>query len=45
MTIAKDGNMYLVKADNFVDLQESKDYFFIDEEEYKKFIKEILDSK
>jgi len=38
MKIEKDGNMYCVKADNFVDLQESSDYFFIDEAEYQAFL-------
>ena len=51
MKIEKDGNQYCVKADNFINLQKSNDYFFISEEEYKNFIsqsnqeivKEILD--
>jgi len=37
MKIEKDGNMYCVEADNFVDLAESKDYFFITEEEFVRF--------
>ena len=37
MKIVKDGNAYCVMADNFVNLQESSDYFFIDEEEYCKY--------
>lgn len=45
MTIEKDGNMYCVKADNFVNLQESNDYFFIDEEEYQKFIFELKNDR
>jgi len=36
MRIQKDGDSYIVKADNFVNLQESKDYFYIDLEEYEK---------
>jgi len=41
MKIIKDGSAYLVAKDSFVDLQESKDYFFIKEEEYVEFIKSI----
>jgi hypothetical protein len=37
MKIQKDGNQYCVKADNFINLQESKDYFFISEKEYREF--------
>jgi hypothetical protein len=43
MKIIKDGDKYLVRADNFVDLQESKDYFFIGEEEYREFVKEAAE--
>ena len=42
MKIEKDGNKYCVKADNFVDLQESNDYFFIDEKEYQAFVQELI---
>lgn len=52
MKIEKDGDMYCVKADNFVNLAESKDYFFITEEELsrfrqselKAFVKGLVDS-
>lgn len=33
MKIVKDGSDYIVKADNFVDLQESEEYFLISGEE------------
>ena len=36
MKIEKDGESYIVKADNFMNLQESKDYFFIEEKEYQE---------
>ena len=36
MKIQKDGDSYIVKAKNFVDLQESKDYFYIDADEYEE---------
>lgn len=39
MKIIKDGDKYLVAADNFINLQESSDYFFIEEKEYQRFIK------
>lgn len=38
MKIEKDGSMYCVKADNFVDLQKSEDYFFIDKTEWRDFL-------
>ncbi len=41
MKIVKDGNAYLIAADNFVDLQQSRDYFYIEEEEYKAFVSNI----
>lgn len=37
MKIAKDGDAYLVHADNFVNLQESEDYFFVDIAEVAEF--------
>ena len=41
MKIIKDGDAYLVAADNFVDLQESSDYFFIGEEEYQEYLEKL----
>ena len=38
MKIVKDGDMYCVQKGNFVNLQESKEYFFIGKGEYHKFI-------
>jgi len=38
MKIEKDGNMYCVHPDRFVNLQESTEYFFIDEDEYQSFL-------
>ena len=34
MKIKKDGDMYLITADDFVNLQESDNYFFINQDEY-----------
>ena len=44
MKIIKDGTAYCVQADNFKNLQESKDYFFIEEKEYQDFIKNIQEN-
>ena len=38
MKIEKDGNLYCVHPDRFVNLQESTEYFFIDEDEYQSFL-------
>ena len=38
MKIEKDGDMYCVHSDNFTNLQESDEYFFITEKEYFAFI-------
>ena len=43
MNIVRDGNAYCVRADNFVNLQESTDYFFIDEDEYQKYKNDIFE--
>ena len=52
MKIEKDGDMYCVKADRFIDVQESNGFFFISEEELgrfrqselKAFVKGLVDS-
>lgn len=38
MKIQKEGNQYLVTADDFVNLQESSKYFFISKKEYNEFV-------
>jgi len=44
MKIIKDGSAYCVQANNFKNLQESKDYFFIEKNEYQDFIRNIQEN-
>lgn len=41
MKIEKDGNMYCVTPDSHINLQESSEYFFVDEAEYQAFISQL----